>query len=373
MRRSVTITLTVIAMLFCFTHGVFAAEVQDTQNTAVAELTLDEAITNALKNSFNMRQAKLDVERAEEVRDAAWDNHGYMLRKTWNDTAQAFVGLPGMDDNSLFQALGADRAAHIQKKTFEISQDAISMQVTNSYYDILAKLKDLDKAKLTLETAERGYKVANIKYQVGMVTGTEVQGKKASLEGAKSGLELAQAELENAYRTLNKLMGKDNDFRPQLSTSLEFEKLEIVSLDTEIIKAMNPNQNPYLWSKKEGYELQKYVWTTTQPAEAGKIDIDKAGLSYDEARVETRKKMNELYDALKTLEAGYESATEALDAAELGLKTAQAMYDSGMITKDDLLESEMAIVRTEVDLLSVKINYALGKINFAKPWLTFLS
>lgn len=372
MRRSVIITVVSVAILFCLTVTSFAAEDQNPQSPVRVELTLDEAINSALKNSFSIRQAELDVDRAEKVRDAAWEYHGYMLTKTWVETEQAFVSIPGMDDMSLFQALSADRAAHIQKKTFEIMQDAIKLQVTQAYYDIHKKLEDLDTARLALESAERGYRVAKIKHEIGLATGMEVQGKKAELEGAKSGLEMAQAELENAYRKLNKLMGKDVNFRPELATPVEFEKLEVPSLDAEITRAMNPNQNPYLWSKKEGYELQRYVWTTTQPAEAGKIDIDKAKLSYEEARVETRKTMNELYQLLKTLEAAHESAVEALAAAEQALKTAQVMYENGMITGDDLLGRKIAVAKAEGDLLNVRIQYELVKINFEKPWLSFL-
>jgi len=135
-------------MFFVFAHTSFASEDQNPQDPAYVELTLEEALTNALKNSFNMQQAKLDVDRAEEVRDASWDNHGYMLSKTWTGTEELFMNLPGMDNNSLFQALSADRAAHIQKKTFEISQDAIGMQVTQAYYDILKKIKHFNRFQI---------------------------------------------------------------------------------------------------------------------------------------------------------------------------------------------------------------------------------
>ncbi|WP_449241669.1 TolC family protein [Desulfoscipio gibsoniae] len=374
MRRVVVTILITLAMTFGFAFVSFASEEeQNLPGQDYVELSLEEAINNALKNSYNIQQAELDVDRAEEVRDNAWDNHGYMMGKTWVDTQQAYMTAPGTDDNSLFQALSADRAAHIQKKSFEITQDAIRMQVTQGYYDILKKINDIETAKLALEVAERGYKVAKMQKQVGMATETTIQAKNAELEGAKSTLESAQSNLENAYRTLNKMMGKDNNFRPQLATSIEFEKMEIPSLDAAIIKAMNPTQNPYLWSKKEGYELQKYTWTSTQPEEAGKIDIDKASLTYDEARVETRNKMNELNETLKTLEASYVSAQEALTAAELNQKNAQALYDNGMITKDDVVNSQLAVAQAESALLDIKINYGLSKINFEKPWLAFVS
>lgn len=374
MRRVAVITVATLAMIFCFALVSFASEEeQNLQEPAREELTLEDAINIALKNSFSIQQAELDVDRANEVRDNAWDNHGYMLQRTWVDTEQAYVSLPGMDDNSLFQALGADRAAHIQKKTFEITQDALEMQVTQIYYDILKKHNDIETAKLALEVAERGCKIARMQKQVGMTTEATVQAKNAELENAKSSLESAQSDLENAYRLLNKLMGKDETLRPELVTPIEFEKLEIPSLDTEIIKAMNPNQNPYLWAKKEGYELKKYTWTITQPAEAGKIDIDKAKLTYEEARVETRNKMNELNETLKTLEASYISAQEALSTAQLNLKNAQILYETGMITKDDVLNGEMAVVQAESALLNIKIGYELSKLNFKKPWLSFMA
>ncbi|TYO96580.1 TolC family protein [Desulfallas thermosapovorans] len=374
MRRAVVITLATFAMIFCFALVSFASEEeQNLQEPVREELSLEDAINNALKNSFSIQQAELDVDRANEVRDKAWDLHGYMMQRTWVETEQAYMTLPGMDDNSLFQALGADRAAHIQKRTFEITCDALAMQVTQIYYDIIKKQNEIETAKLAVEIAERGCKIARMQKQVGMGTEATVQAKNAELENARSALEAAQAGLENAYRSLNKLMGKDEKLRPQLTTPVNFEKLEIPSLEAEIARAMNPNQNPYLWSLKEGHELKKYTWTITQPAEAGKIDIDKAKLTYEEARVETRNKMNELNETLKTLEASYISAQEALSTAQLNLKNAQILYEAGMITKDDVLNSEMAVARAENALLNLTISYELSKLNFKKPWLSFMA
>lgn len=365
MRRVIAVLSLSTMLLF----GCVCAAWADADEAEPAGLSLDEAIERALQHSTIIKQAELDVDRAREVADAAWDLHGYSLLASWTGTGDLYTSREGVDENSWFRALSADRQWHIQKAGLGMRIDAVLLQVQQSYYNVIKQATALERAKAAAEKAERDYRTTQVMANIGMGTSVQVDGARAALEGARSELEQAQGDYEGAYRELNKLIGFRLDERPLLSTPLEFEVLEVPSVDAAVSRALSVEQNPYLWSLKEGHELSRYVWTFTQPQEAGKIDIDKAKLGYEDARENTRNLMYALYDRLKTLEAAHESATAGVAAAEEALRIAELKYQLGMITRTDVLDAQAKLAQVQEGLYEIRILYALTKEQFLKPWL----
>lgn len=363
----------IVTALLLFGINVVGAAAGEGQQAAgeLSGLTLEQAVERALMYSIKVELAEKDVDRAWEVREAARDWHIYNLTKTIS-TGDLYVSTEGADEDSYFRFLSANAQWTIQKKMLDITRDAIILQAKNNYYNVLKTQRKLETAKLALEKAESDYRKVKAMALVGMATALEVQAAKSEMEMKRSAVEQAKADLENAYRALNKLIGLPPEERPVLITPIEFEKIEVPSLENKIAWALSPDNNPYLWSKKEGYELRKYTWTFAESDEAGLIDKEKAALDYQDARKETRNKMYELYDTLMTLEASYESAKEGVAAAEEALRTAEAMYDVGMATKNDVLAKKVALEEAKAALLNVKSLYSLTKETFEKPWLALI-
>ncbi len=367
MRRFISIALLTFLLIIGGSITSFAASEEQPTSEQSNDLSLEEVVELALAKSTTIEQAEKDVDRSWEVRKAM--RSGY---ESGTPTAgDLYEDLPGTSDYFI-SFLSANGNWTINQKTLELTKDSVVLQAKNNYYDILIKLNNLDTAKLSVQKAEVDYRIAAAKAVVGMVSDVEVKAAVSLLETEKSALEQAQAELENAYRTLNKLIGFKQEERPNLITSIEFKRIEEQNLENKVVWALSPDNNPYLWSKKEGYEIAKYTWTTTEPGEAGLIDKEKAEITYEEARKDTRNKIYELYDNLKTLEASYMSAEEGVNAATEALRVTQLMYKVGMVTKNDVLEKEVALASAKDGLLTVKSSYELAKATFEKPWLAFV-
>lgn len=363
--------LVVVLLAAIIALGCGAAVFAEPADEEPKGLTLEQVIELALRNSLTVKQAEMDFDRAREVADAAWDAHNMQLAQTYIQTDDLYISLPGSID-AYPAMMGADRAWHIQQKSFEMTRDAIALNARQFYNDILKKQTGLEAASAGLEKAERDYRTTRALATVGMATNLQVQGAAAGLERARSAAEQARADLEGAYRALNKLIGLKAEERPVLTTALTLEPLEIESIEFEVTRALSLDRNPYLWSLREGYELQRYVWSYTQPQEAGLIDRDKAWLSYEDARAETRNKMYELYDTLKTLEAAHASAHEGVAAAREALRAAELRHQVGLATYTAVVEAKVALAQAESGLLEIKSAYALTKETFEKPWLTSL-
>jgi len=367
------VTLPRIIMLFLVTTLLLGlptaafpvAEVRPSDGQA-PELTLEDAVNRAVESAVKVEQAELDVDKAWETRKAA--RSGYVKYADMTFTGDVYVSMPGVGD-PFFQFLSANSGWNISKQQLDLTKDAVALQAKITYFDIIKKQRSLETAQLALEKAQNDYKVARAKALVGMSSNAEIEAAASRLEQSTSALEQAKADLENAYRTLNKMIGYVPETRPVLTTTIEFEKLEVPSVENKVATALSPNNNPYLWIMKENYELTKYTWTYASVEEAAKLDKDKTSLSYDDARKETRNKIYEMYDSLKSLEASYESALQGVKAAEEGLRAVKAMYEVGMVTKSEVLDKEHLLSQAKDGLLEVKRLYAITKETFEKPWL----
>jgi len=367
--RRIVVNITIIFLMTFLFAGVCYAAGEDMQSADSEQsgLTLSETMEMALIKSIQLEQAEKDEERAEEVRHAS--RSGY-IRGVANTpmTGELYVSASGAGE-PFFQFLSADAQWGISKKMLEIAKDSITLQAKKGYFDVLQKQQKVVKAQVELDKAQRDYRSAAARKSVGMASTSQVQGAKAAVEQKASNLEQARADLEKAYRSLNKLIGNKPTERPELVTPIEYEKLEPPALENKIATALSSDNNPYMWVKEENYDLSKYTWTFAQVEEAGLIDTEKANLSYQDAQKDMRNTIHELYDTLKTLEASYESAKQAVTSAESALATTQAMFNVGMVTKSEVLEKKATLETAKDGLLKVKSLYAITKETFEKPWL----
>lgn len=365
MRRVIAVLSLVAVLVF----GCVLTAWADAEETEPSGLSLDEAIERALRHSVMVKQAELDVDRAKEVAKAAWEWHGYALENVPHDAEGRYVSMVGTDENTWFRAMGADSQYRMQKASLGMTIDGVMLQTKQLYYNVIKRETALTRAEASMEKAERDLRTAQVMANIGMTTGVAVDGAKAALEGARSELETARGDYEGAYRELNKLIGLRPEERPVLSTPIEFEVLEVPSIDAAVTRALSVDQNPALWCAKEGHDVSRYVWTFSEVPEAGKIDIDKAKLSYEDARENTRNLVYTLYDRLKTLEAAHESATAGVAAAEEALRIAELKFKLGMVTRTDVLDAQVKLAQAQEGLYEIRILYALTKEQFLKPWL----
>jgi len=355
--------------VFCYTCF-FVSDVCRAEERAykILFVTLDDAVKRALETNLDIKLADLDVDRAREVMDYAWDAHNKQLINTYQPTSQLYISLPPDRDAFPFM-MKSNRGYHIQKKIFEIKKDALTLNVKRSYYDVLMKRKELLMLESALKKAEYEYMSAKVKKDAEMAADVELMSAISAVESAEAEVGKKRAELENAKKDFCEITGLPIGANIVLVDDLSFEEIEIPSLCTAVAFATSLEHNPYLWILKEQYELQCYIWSYTQPDEAGKIDKEKLYIEYKKGRLNIEKKMHTVYENLMSLEKAHKSAETALLTAKKALKTAKIMQKNGMVTEIDVLKREADVKKAEVVLLKTAYNYELAKETFLKPWL----
>lgn len=332
------------------------------------ELTLNQAVEMALKESVTLKQAELGEDRARKVAENAWDAHNLQLRATYDEASQLYASVP-VDQDAFPLFFKADRGWRIAQRTYQITRDATELAAKKCYFDVLQASANLDAAKKAYEFNQSSLRSAQAMYQVGMNNAQTLELAKLGLQKSNLDLQSAKADLDKAYMALNQLIGLDPMARPVLIDAIPYEKLKVDSLDADVSRATRSEDNPALWIKKEQYEISRYLWSYTIPDSAGKIDIDKSYLEYDTARKTIRDKMYQLCDNIITLESSYNTALQNVKATEEKYRVEQLRYNVGMSTKKDVLEAEMLLEQAKLALKKVAAAHHLGKVTFEKPWL----
>ncbi|MZP29528.1 TolC family protein [Heliobacterium undosum] len=360
-KRWLAQTVSVLIAANLLTVPAFAAETPlpaATQQAAdgVMMLTIDQAKALALQNSKDYQQAKLDVDRAWEVRDDSTT----LLKFTPLNPADA------ANAAALNRTLTSDLNWQVAKKTQGARQDTVEAQTIQRYLDVLNAQKKVNAAQKALEAAEWKLRAARAGKTVGTVSATSVVSAEANAAGAKATLVAAQEALKDAYVKFDILLGINVEQRPVLTEQPVFRPINVENLDYEVAKALV--NSPSVFNAQYTVDIKKAVRMAASPFKTGQIDINKAELDYSKAKETTDKTVRGLYYSLKQMEEQHEGLTEALRNAEESYRVAKVQYDVGLITRIELVSAESQLASAQRDLFDLICRHEQSKQSFEKPW-----
>lgn len=353
----------IIALLSLALIMVFPAVGIADSITAQKQLTIEEATELAIKNSRTLQKAELEIERSQEVRDAAADNVKFTpLGPTTKLAEMAFTGL-----------LAADLGWQMESKAKTVEEDKIIASVLIEYNSVLGALADKEQAEKTYKNAQLQWTIGSLSNEIGVSSLSQRRIAEASHKASKAALEVANTKVEKAYQSFNQLIGLNPDKRPMLVSQPEYTPLAIDSLDREIYRATN--HNPAIWLAEQkvslaNINLDLYNWSdpTREPYRAKVIDIQKAELDVSVGKQQIRDLMYRLYSSICQLEEVYVLQEQQLLITEEKYNTQKLMYDVGMISKMDLLSAEIDYDKAKNTFNKTVYQHESLKMAFNKPW-----
>lgn len=360
MRKGVSILL---LSLFLAVSLVMPASGASDEGAGTTGLTMDDAVNMALARSNSLREAQLNIDRSEEVRDNLANQLDYVpLGPTEEPYSNLYTGLAS-----------ADIAYRMAKKTKTIEEDAVMMSTLQAYTDLLLAQENLDYAHQNLKQAGWQLNVGNLSYQQGMISQYEKNALQAAYEVAGKQAVSAEVALDSAYITFNNLIGMAAGDRPILAEKPGFNGIEVENLQTAINHVMNENPSVWLtdqYLKLAEVQLDLYDFTdsTLEPYTAKEIDVDKARLTAADSREQLEKLMRTIYNNILTLEEGYAMQQEAVKLAEEDLRIQKLKYEIGLATKTEVQAAEISLQEKNKALDQLIFQHELLKIAFEKPW-----
>lgn len=197
-------------------------------NTALArQMSLEESVTEAINNNHSIKQEAAAVEQAKAALGEAHGNEGVSI--TWSGTAEK-VGGDYYNSQNIDEVYNNEITANLPlytggklenniksaKLALEISElnladkkQTIGLQAIQYYYEILNYTNVVSVQKEVVKQYAEHEKVAEAKYNAGVVAKTDYLRSQVDLANAKQSLVTDENNLQVAITTFNKLIGQD--------------------------------------------------------------------------------------------------------------------------------------------------------------------
>ncbi len=367
MKKKLISLLLFIILAFPPVNYVFAATAQNTPTSQnQTTLTLQQAVDLGLENDEGIKSADLEIDRTKELRDSAAKNIEFFpsLGSGYDYSVQYQVSW-----NNL---LSADLAWQMSKKQDEVTRDALALQIAKGYWDVQTAEENLNIQQLVEKQALTYLQNAQVGYQTGVVSHSDVINAETQWNQAKAAVDAAQKNLDGAYSAFNKLIGISQSERPILSDNPEYDPLVVNDLESEAERIAD--SSPSVWLAQQQVTIQKWAADMAsftgqyEPYQARKIGENQAELNADNALDLTKQAVRNLYYAIVEVEKSYEAAQEGLKRAQENLDVAKAKYNAGVAIQSDVISAEVAVAQAQQQIDSLVRQHAYLKLAFEKPW-----
>lgn len=348
-----------------------------------ASFTIDQCVDMALENNTMLQIKALDHEKSKVEReeakktskkiDRARDKE-ILLPSIPDPIASLIVGMRVAEAESILYGFEGAQVKDvaprlkeaeelIAKKTLELEEQNLRIDVERTYYNVLLAEDNLKNAKLQVERSKEQLKNAQVSFENGVVAKDSLLMAEAGLAQSMQNVYTAEKNLELARMSLNKLMGRELSAPITLVTRFTYKPVEIKPLKDMIQSALK--LRPEVIQAREMAEVTRLNATTalryyaknTYVYRKAEADAQKAELGLREAEESIKLAVNAAYLTV------YETA-EKLMAAEKVKKMAQETYrivdlkhKSQVATTAELLEANEKLYNAELLYTSSVFNY----------------
>lgn len=330
------------------------------------EITLDEAINLAIKNSKVIQQSELEKEKARLNKNSA--EQGY-------DATQAAKNVAGTGyyiyDNNTEKShqsfLMANTDYMVKQHQYDIKRDSIILQAIEKYYSVLEKTRNFELASANQKRDRLNYNIAVLQHQLGMITKQSLMQTQLQLESSNAEVDNAEKSLTTVYKEFNAMIGLKQEERLVLKDELQFEAIQVENIESKITEILS--LDPSIINAMYSEDLYNNLIGSYDTDGVKKIDADKAKIS-TELLIDGKKDLlRNLYNQLTALEKQYKIARESLNLTEETNERTKLYYSLGMASMKDLLSAEADLTLSKQKLLNLKLQHYVLKAKFYKPWL----
>lgn len=350
-----------LAVIFVFSLVTAAAAGEDASGAAKG-LTYQQALDMALSKSIDIKNAEANIDRSYEVKEDKVTGFTVVPLEAGNPKADAaYLG---------FAAADMDWQKNV--KAYEIAKDTVAYSVKQSYNAVLQALEKKKLADLSVENEYWKNRLAELKFQNGMLSGIERLQANSNYRGAEDSCKAAEKALSDAYQSFNQMIGLSPGAEPVLTNLPEMKKLEEIDLDTYVSRVVSDSYT--MWIAQRNIDMANLVLnlyqssTSSDPYRAKVIDKEKIENSAASTKEKLEKLVRSLYYSIRQLEENYDLLNAKIKVAEQGLKITRLKVEIGIATKSDVVSAEYDLAQLKQQLLDTAAKHDNLKMAFEKPW-----
>ncbi|CAH2212252.1 TolC family protein [Tepidibacter aestuarii] len=329
-------------------------------------ISIDQAIEEAIKSSTDLKTSDLDIEIKEiELDEAKHTEKKYDNSDVSLGTVEGFQLDANMISRKAEYALEEEKI----KKNYKI--EGIKYNATQAYYGALKAREYMNVAKDNLENVQRNRDIVNKKYELGVASKSDLIMADISLNEAKASFEKSKTDLEKAYRSLNIVLNYPLDTKIELTSSFNEEVFD-EDLNKDLEKAYESRFD--IIQMNHNYELVKLDFETNSimyPSNTYKYKTKERNLAKIESSLADAKKMVEFdirgkYDDIVNAKNQIELAKAKVQKAEEVLKLKEYSYNAKLGTLLEVDNALNQLYNAQISLSNAISSYNLAVIEYNK-------
>lgn len=335
-------------------YSEYTQSLSDEENTN-PPITLDEVIEKALKNSTASKKISSNLKLYDK--QSEFYGESYSSSFSYNNLS------------SLLNSQTAYKNAENSKKSTE---ESVKYSAKEVYSGIVTDERNLKVQAASLKLQDKELTLAKKKYSLGLISNDDLKDTQLSYDKAKESYKNLQDTLEVSYKTLNTLIGIDENERFSFSLPLEYEKLELpASIDTYIsanvdsaasVKTAKLN----LQSAKNSYNIRGLNEDSTEPYNYLSLtnSVNEADLSLKDAKDNVESNLRTLYNTIKTQESNIDIAKSELTRLKEDYSKEQTKFAQGTTSQIAVDEAQQKVIEKEYSILSQMYSHMLNVEKF---------
>lgn len=404
--------------------GLMAMSASTALAANTVELGLDDSIQMALENNRSIKQSIAQVDQARWNLSSARRSAGPTL--SWEGTVNRVGGkyyehadYDTAYGNTLRAGYNLDASGslkHTRQRasyalnaadlTLENTKQAVKLQTTQAYYQLLECRNLVDVNQEAVDTLEEHLNNVNAQYRVGTVAKSDVLASEVQLANAQQSLVTAQNNYDIAMASLNNIIGLPSDTVLSVKDQLQYTAYPDLNLDSCTVYALDNRPDGIVADyqveqSKEALSIAKAghlpsvtaavtrsltgrdefkeditgQWAAGLTASWNIFDNGQVGASVEQAKAGLRAaeesaaatketiqlNVREQFLSLQAAEKNIQTTSKAVEQAEEDYKIAQVRYSAGVDTNLSVMDAQEKLTSARTNYYTALYNYNTSK------------
>ena len=323
-------------------------EAQALETQKEKELTFEEAVELATKNSSDLRSVAETADYLQDLKEDIWDITGSFSVPTVS--YQQWVD----DDIYAIYSSIQNISSSMTKNRYSEELTKISLEATvkNYYTSIFSDQSSLELAKKDMEVKKTLWEQGQRKNQLGLLSDYDLNTLRSDYEQAQYNVTKLEMALEQEYLSFYNFIGEDREKDYTLVYDVEYAPYELPQPMTQYINSkMNTDYTIKLQEQAvEDAEFNKNYMSmssTNATSANNKHSYEEAKRSLKTAKDSKELAIQNAYNSILSLESQYDSAVTTLEQAEAAQRAAEVNYKAGNTTAITLDQAALAVEQAQ--------------------------
>lgn len=338
------------------------------------ELTYEEAVELATKNSSDLRSVAETADYLQDLKEDIWDITGSFSVPTVS--YQQWVD----DDIYAIYSSIQNISSSMTKNRYSEELTKISLEATvkNYYTSIFSDQSSLELAKKDMAVKKTLWEQGQLKNQLGLLSDYDLQELRSDYEQAQYNVTKLEMALEQEYLSFYNFIGQDREKDYTLVYDVEYAPYELPQPMTQYINSkMNTDYTIKLQEQAlEDAEFNKNYMSmssTNATSANNKHSYEEAKRSLKTAKDSKELAIQNAYNSILSLESQYDSALTTLEQAKAAQRAAEVNYKAGNTTAITLDQAALAVEQAQNAVTQLEYAHDMQIYQFENTELLSLS